>query len=149
MPDYCTLADALSQLPNIGTLRDAATGPPAVTATQPSATQAAALLAAVTSEIDRKLRGQGATTPATGPKALAALKPICMDGTAARIALAKWPNASGPGAAPAAAEVCRANYLRGLDDIDAGRLTLDAPPDASTTFAHGFGDGTEEAVIPY
>lgn len=149
MPDYATLAEALSLLPTIGTPRDAATGPPVVTATQPSATQAAALLAATSSEIDMHLRGQGATTPPTDAEALAALKTICMNGTAARIAKAKWPSASGPGAAPAATEVYREDYLAGLAFIDKGGLTLDAPPTASNTFGHGFGDGTEEAEVPY
>jgi hypothetical protein len=146
MPDYCSLNEALSLLPTIGTLRDTASG---ATATQPSLTQATALLAATSSEIDMHLRGQGATAPPTDNEALDALRTICMNGTAARIAKAKWPSASGPGAAPSAAEVYREDYLAGLAFIDAGGLAQDAPAATSSSFAHGFGDGTEVAEVPY
>lgn len=146
MPSYCSLADALALLPTVGTLRDSATG---VTATQPSLTQANAMLDATASEIDMHLRGQGAATPPTDNEALESLRTICMNGTAARIAKAKWPSSSGPGAAPAAAEVYREDYLAGLAFIDAGGLAHDAPEASSSSFAHGFGNGTEVEKVPF
>ena len=148
MSDYCSLADALALLPSIGTLRDAKaaeTGPPAVaavTATVPSATQGATILASVTAEIDMHLRSQNYTLPMTDADALASLKTICMNGTAARIAKAKWPTATGAGGDGGVIPDLRADYLAGLAFIDKGGIGPDAATPASSIVSHGFRDST-------
>lgn len=137
MADYCTLAEALSLLPGIGTPRDAATGPPAVTATVPSAAQCSTLLASVTAEIDMHLRGQGYVAPATDTEAQASLKTICMNGAAARIGAAKYPGAAPDSAQGSIIENFRADYKAGLDFIDSGGLSQDAGSGGATSIAHG------------
>ena len=135
--DYCSLADALALLPSVGTLRDAvaySAGPPivpAVTGTVPSATQAAALLASVTAEIDMHLRGRDYATPATDTEALASLKTICMNGTAARIAKAMWPGSTGAGGDNGAVITLREDYAAGLAFIDKGGLGADSTSSGS------------------
>ena len=135
---YCTLAEAMSLLPTVGTLRDAATGPPAVTATVPMATQGAALLAAVCAEIDMHLRGRGYTVPLTDADGLASLKTIAMYGVAATVAKAKWPADSGAGGDAGAAKTWADRYAKGLADIDGGMLAPDADTSSATSFADGF-----------
>jgi len=136
--DYCSLAEALALLPSVGTLRDAVSAveadpeadPPvlaaaAVTATMPSATQAAVLLAQATTEIDMHLDGQGYVTPAIG-KLLTSVKPICMNGAAAKIAKAMWPSATGAGGDNGAVITLREDYAAGLAFIDKGGLNQDS-----------------------
>ena len=135
---YVTLAEAMSLLPTVGTLRDAATGPPVVTATVPTATQGAALLAAVCAEIDMHLRGRGYTVPLTDADGLASVKTIAMNGTAAKIAKAKWPADSGAGGDAGAAKTLRDDYAAGLAFIDKGGLAPDADTSSATSFADGF-----------
>lgn len=131
MADYCSLTDALSLLPAIGT-PDASS--------KPSAMQCAALLGQTTAEIAMHLRARGIAT-VNDPEAVASLRAIAMNGAAARIAKAKWPAVSGPGAAPSAAEVLREDYLAGLSFIDGGGLGPDTETDsASGALAHGFVD---------
>lgn len=142
--DYCSLADALALLPSVGTLRDAvaySAGPPivpAVTATVPSATQAAALLASVTAEIDMHLRGRSYTTPAVDTEALASLKTICMNGTAARIAKAMWPGGTGAGSDNGAVITLREDYAAGIAFIDKGGLAADTVLSGGCNVADGF-----------
>lgn len=149
--DYCTLAEALSLLPSVGTPRDAvaySAGPPvvaAVTATVPSATQAASLLASVTAEIDMHLRGRGYATPATDTEALASLKTICMNGTVARIAKAKWPSVSGPGSDGGASATAREDYVAGLAFIDKGGLSEDSTS-SGAGIAYDFDDYSDVAA---
>jgi lysophospholipase L1-like esterase len=140
---YCTVADALALLPSIGTLTD---GPPA---SVPSATQAQTILDAITSEIDMHLRGQGYAVPATDTEALASLKPIAMNGVAARIAKAKWPTATGAGGDGGIIPDLRADYAAGLAYIDGGGLVLDSGTDdgsAGATVSHGFRDRSGTAL---
>ena len=135
MTAYCTLADALSLLPTIGTLKDAVAAveadpdatPPvkavaAVTATQPSLTQATALLAAVCAEVDMHLRGRDYPVPPTDAVMLASVKTIAMNGTAAKIAKAKWPADSGAGGDAGVTRALRDDYAAGLKFIDDGGL---------------------------
>jgi poly(3-hydroxybutyrate) depolymerase len=143
MADYCSLAEALALLPSVGILRDAvaySAGPPivaAVTATVPSATQAAALLASVTAELDMHLRGRGYATPAVDTEALASLKTICMNGTAARIAKSMWPGGTGAGGDSGAVTTLREDYAAGIAFIDRGGLATDSTA-SGTSFADGF-----------
>ncbi len=159
MTDYCSLADALSLLPSIGTLRDAVAAvdadpdatPPvgavvAVTATIPSATQAATILASVTAEIDMHLRAQNYTLPVTGPDALASLQTICMNGTAARIAKAKWPTATGAGGDGGVIPDLRADYMAGLAFIDKGGIGPDVSTPIGSLVSHGFRDSAGAAL---
>jgi len=145
MADYCSLSEALALIPNVGTLRNAvaySAGPPivpAVVATVPSLAQAAILLAQTTAEIDRRLRGQGAATPAVDPEALEALNPICANGAAAKIAKAKWPSGSGPGGDGGVVASLREDYKDGLLDIDKGRLGIDLEG-SGTSIAFDFDD---------
>lgn len=133
MADYCTLAEACSLLPGGPTLRDAATGPPAVTATKPTATQGAAILASVTAEIDMHLRGKGYAVQPTDSDALASLKTIAMNGTAARIGKAMPTSKDDDLVAN-----LREDYKAGLDFIDAGGLALDmTSEDADGSFSYG------------
>ena len=138
MTAYCTLAEALSLLPTVGTLRDAATTPTVITATVPTATQGAALLAAVCAEIDMHLRGRGYTVPLTDADGLASVKTIAMNGTAAKVAKAKWPADSGAGGDAGAAKALRDDYAAGLAFIDKGGLAPDADTSSATSFADGF-----------
>jgi len=154
MADYCSLAEALALLPSVGTLRDAvaySAGPPivaAVTATAPSATQAAALLTSVTAEIDMYLRSHGYATPATDTEALASLKTICMNGAAARIAKAMWAGSTGAGSDSGAVTTLREDYAAGLAFIDKGGLAPDSTA-SSTSFAHGFDTDCCDDEAPY
>jgi hypothetical protein len=157
MTAYCTLAEALSLLPTIGTLRDAAAAVPAidadpdavppvvgvpaiaaVTATQPSAAQAASLLTAVCAEIDMHLRGRGYSLPVSDADGLASLKTIAMYGTASKIAKAKWPSKEGAGGDEGAAGPLREDYLRGLAFIDGGGLAPDTSSGSAGSVADGF-----------
>jgi len=155
MADYCSLAEALALLPSVGTLRDAvaySAGPPIVpdvTATVPSATQAAALLTSVTAEINMHLRGHGYATPATDTEALASLKTICMNGAAARIAKALWPGATGAGSDGGAVMTLREDYAAGLAFIDKGGLSADSTTASGTSFAHGFDTDCCDDEAPY
>ena len=128
MTDYCTLDDALSRLGDL-TLRDADEGVPATT---PSRTQAKALLAQVTEELDMHLYASGVTLPVTGTK-LAFLHAIAMNGVAARIAKAKWRTDTGPGGDNGVVREVRDDYNKGLAFIDRGG------------FLRGSGAGAEEA----
>lgn len=155
MADYCTVTDALSLLGNF-TVRDAvaySAGPPviaAVTATEPTATQAAALLAQTTAEIDMHLRGQGYSVPASDAEAVASLKAICMNGAAARIAKARWPSDSGPGGDRGVAMALREDYRRGLDFIDSGGLASDSSvEDTSGSVNHGMPDVWPPTTEPF
>lgn len=155
MTDYASLTEALSLLGDV-TLRDAVAyseGPPiipAVTATTPTETQATALLAAVVAEIDMHLRGQGYETPATDTEALASLKTICMNGTAAKIAKAKWPADTGPGGDRGLASLLRDDYAAGLAFIDAGGLAPDSDlEDTGSSFSHGMPSTWPPDEAPY
>jgi len=139
---YCTVTDALSMLPTIGTLRDASVGPPAVAASMPSLTQATALLSATGSEIDMHLRAKGYALPVTDAEALAYLKTACMHGTAARIAKAKWPADSGAGGDAGAASTLREDYAGMLAFIDGGGLAGDTSQESEASISHGFKDST-------
>jgi hypothetical protein len=138
MTDYCSLDDALALIPSVGTPRDAGTGN---TATVPSATQAKGLLTLVSGEIDMHLRGRGYALPIIDPDALESLASVCANGTAARIAKAKWPAAAGPGGDGGVAADLRTDYLAGLAFIDSGGLGIDVHADLSVpVFADGFKD---------
>jgi len=142
MTDYCTTAEAVSLLGGLS-LRDAATGPPVVTATEPTLTQAGQLVTQTSAEIDMHLRGQGYEVPATDSDALAALKAVAMNGAAARIAKARWPNDTGPGGEGGVAAALRDDYRAGLAFIDSGGLGLDSTADtAALTVSHGFAEWT-------
>lgn len=134
MSDYCTLDDALSLLGDV-TLRDAVAG---VTATTPSLTQATALLSQVTQEIDMHLRAAGGALPVTDADALASLHAIAMNGTAARIAKAKWPADAGPGGDNGAVGVLRDDYRWGLAFIDGGGLSRDSESGEAASVASAF-----------
>jgi len=140
---YCTVTEALSLLPTLGTLRDAATG---VTATVPSATQGAAMLTATDAEINAHLIDKGHELPVTGAEALAYLKAVAMTGTAARIAKAKWPADSGPGGDSGAASALRGDYTAMLAFIDGGGLSVASSDVVGSSVAHGFRDSEGTAL---
>lgn len=132
---YCSVTDALALLGDV-TLRDASTG---VAASTPSLTQAQALVAQVTAEIDMHLRGCGYALPITDSEALASLQAIAMNGVAARIAKAKWPTDAGPGGEGGVAHALRDDYRRGLAFIDGGGLAGDISSEsASGVVAYAF-----------
>lgn len=128
MPDYCSVSDALSLLGDV-TLRDASE---TLAASKPSFTQAQALVAQTTAEIDMHLRGCGYALPVTDSEALAALHAIAMNGAAAKIAKARWPNDTGPGGEGGVARALRDDYRAGLEFIDRGGLSGDAGSDAAS-----------------
>jgi hypothetical protein len=139
MADYCALSDVYPLISKIGTLRDAATGPPVVTATVPSAAQAGLICTQVSSEINMHLRVHGYTVPVTDADALAALKAVAMNGSAYRILKSAFPAAAGVSGDGGAYESLRADYLAGLALIDAGGLAADmAADDASDSVSYDF-----------
>jgi len=152
---YCTIDDVLSLLPTIGTLRDAvagSAGPPvvaAVTATVPSATQGAALLSATGAEIDMHLRAKGYALQVADAEALAYLKTVCMNGTAARIAKAKWPADAGAGGDAGAASTLREDYAAMLAFIDGGGLAGDTSQESEASVSHGFKDSTGDPLCAF
>ena len=143
---YCTIEEALSLLPTIGALRDADEGPPAVSATVPSLTQATLMLAATEAEIDAHLADRRAALPVSAATALAYLRTVAMTGTAARIAKAKWPADSGAGGDAGAAAALRADYAAMLAFIDGGGLASVvgvSVEGATGAIGHGFGGGPQ------
>lgn len=153
MSDYCSLAEALSLVPDVGALRDAvagSAGPPvvvAVTATKPSATQGGLILIIVSAEISAALEAKGYALPLIHPVAVAHLTGICMSGTAARIAKAKWPSASGPGSDGGAAAAHEKAYERGLAFIAGGGFDFITSLDPGTTsIAYDFDDYSDVAT---
>jgi hypothetical protein len=152
---YCTITEATSLVPTVGTLRDAvtgSTGPPvvaAVTATVPSATQGAAMLTAVEAEVSAHLIDKGFTLPVTDSDALAYLKSVAMNGVAARLAKAKWPTDSGPGGDGGAAVTLREDYAAGLAFIDSGGLSGGTSGETvGTSVSDGFYDSDGVRLAP-
>jgi hypothetical protein len=138
MTDYASLAEACALLPGGPTLRDyvaPAVGPPIVvlvTATVPTATQGASILASVTAEINMHLRGRGYSVPATDADAIASLKTIAMNGAAARIGKAM------PSKDDALLENLRTDYKEGLAFIDAGGLSADSESEDGSGISYDF-----------
>lgn len=147
MSEYCTLAEVYPLISKLGTLRDAAAGPPAVTATVPSATQAGAICAQVSAEIDGHLRAKGYALPVTGTEALAFLGSVAMNGAAYRILKSAFPAASGVSGDGGAFESLRADYLAGVALIDSGGLGADLVAASGRSRAsHGFRDSEGTAL---
>jgi hypothetical protein len=150
---YCSLSDVYPLIPTLGTLRDAATGPPVVTATVPTATQGAALVAIVEAETIGVLAAAGVDLPVTAVEALAYLKSAIAYGAAAALLKSRFPGDTGPGSDSAAAGFFEAKYQAALKLIDAGVLSATAASEASD-FGEGFttqldasGDETDAAAM--
>jgi len=145
--EYCTLAEVYPLIGRLGTLRDAASGPPAVSATVPSATQAAAICAQVSVEIDGHLRAKGYVLPVEDADALAFLGSVAMNGAAYRILKSAYPAASGVSGDGGAFESLRADYLAGVALIDSGGLGVDLVAASGRSRAsHGFRDSAGTAL---
>ena len=140
MTTYVTLADVYPLIPTLGTLRDAATGPPVVTATVPTATQGAAIVALCDAEVVAACAAAGVSLPITDTEALAYLKTVICYGAAAAILKAKYPAAAGQGGDDGAAGYWTTRYEAGLAALRAG--AIGAAPRASGIVAHGFKDST-------
>lgn len=147
MADYCTLSEVYPLISKLGTLRDAAVGPPVVTATVPSAAQASAVCTQVSAEIDGHLRAKGYALPVSDAEALAFLKSVAMNGAAYRILKSALPAAAGPAGDGGAFQSLREDYLAGIALIDSGGLAADliATSDRSRV-AHGFRDSEGTAI---
>ena len=65
-----------------------------------------------------------------------------MNGTAARIAKAKWPADSGAGGDAGAASTLRQDYAGMLAFIDGGGLAGDTSQESEASISHGFKDST-------
>lgn len=132
--------DVLPRIPQVAALRDAddESGLPA---TQPTATQAASLLAQVEAEVDGRLRRRGITTPVTDSGAVSILMPIVAVGTAAAVLFAAFPHQEGISGEGGAATRLQERYVAMLEDIDNGLLDNDAEPDEPAVTC-GFGAWT-------
>lgn len=132
--------DVLPRIPQVQALRDAEdeSGLPV---TQPSATQAASLLAQVEAEIDGHLRRRGVTTPVTDTEGIATLMPIAAVGAAAAILFAAFPQSEGISGEGGAATRLQERYVAMLADIDAGLLDNDTDA-GGWAVSHGFGTWT-------
>ena len=141
---YATLSDVYPLIPTLGTLRDAATGPPVVTATVPTATQGAALVTACESEVVGVLAAAGIALPVTDAEGLAYIKSVICYGAAAFILKAKYPTAAGTGGDSGASTFWAERYAAGLAALAGGAIG-DAPR-SSGTVAHGFKDSAGAAL---
>ena len=129
--------DVLPRIPAVSALRDEG-GPGGLPATQPTRSQAAALLAQVEAEIDGRLRRRqaGITVPVEDPDAIALLLPIAAIGTAAAVLRAAFPQKEGIGGEGGAASELQAQYERMLAAIDEG--LLDHLDSGTPNVSHGF-----------
>ena len=141
MADYSSLTEAQALVPAIGTLLDGATP------TVPSLMQGGLILASVTGEINMHLRAKGYKLPIVDADALASLKTISQNGTAAKLLKATFPTTDGIGGDDGAFKTFREDYLAGLKFIDEGGLGADSTPEESDSrFAHGFRDSQATAL---
>lgn len=138
---YCDLADVYPLLPTITPLRDAATEPEVVTATMPTATQGAALVAACEAEVIGVVAAAGVVLPVTDTEALNYLQSIIAYGSAALILKAKYPTAAGTGGDSGAGVFFEERYKAGLEALRAGAIGP-AVARESGTVAHGFKDSS-------
>jgi hypothetical protein len=141
---YCELSDVYPLIPTLGTLRDASTGPPAVTATVPSATQAAALVAACEAEVLGVIAAAGYSLPITDAEALAYVQSVISYGSAAFILTAKYPAAAGQGGDAGASTFWAERYAAGLEALGGG--AIGDTPRVSGTVSHGFKDSAGTAL---
>jgi hypothetical protein len=133
---YCGLSEVEGLIPAV-TL--------AATGTTPTTAQAEAIITAISAEIDMRLRAKGYAVPVTDPQALEMLQTVCMYGAAAGILRAAFPSGDGIAGDGGAAAFWEGKYQAALVQVDDGALDQDADTAGSTTsFAHGFGDGTRD-----
>lgn len=141
---YCTLSDVYPLIPTLGTLRDASTGPPAVTATVPSAMQGAALVDSCEAEVLGVITAAGYALPITDAEATAYVKSVISYGAAAFILNAKYPAAAGPGGDAGASSFWAERYAAGLEALRGGAIGEVAR--VSGTVSHGFKDSAGTAL---
>lgn len=144
MTVLCTV-DAALALIGISELRDASA---TVAATTPTLTQARVFVEAVSAEVVMHLRARSIDPDDVESDYL---KHVAAMGTAAHIAKARWPGASGPGSDAGAGGLLDRQYGEALAFIDHGGLDTYASSTTlgtSPSIAHGFTDADGTAYEP-
>lgn len=132
---YCTLEEALSLI-GVTSLSGASA---------PTQAHAEAILATVEAEIDVHLAARANAAVADN---LEYLRLVAMNGTAAKVAKAKWPAAGGVGSDQGVGATLREEYLAQLAFIDGGGLDATSAADDSATLSHGFQSSDGTAYTP-
>jgi len=137
---YCGLTDALSLI-GITALRNAPVSPATALATSPTLSRGVAMLSSVSAEIDAHLVARNIDTASASSGYLGS---VCATGTAAKIAMARWPAATGAGSDAGIGARLHEEYVAQLTFIDGGGI--DDAYDRSHSVSHGFRDSAGTAL---